>query len=190
MASTLINVPAKARRGEVITLKTLISHVMESGFRRSQLGVAIPRDIITSFVCTYNGEEIFKAALYQAIAANPFVTFTTIATESGTIAFVAGRQRIFSDRVGQHHRRMSASLKRTQWLAPAAVLLGLAAAAVISVRAEISLSERRSGYADLATGSKLMGRRHHQSRHAWVLDRGSVLERQDRHEPRLRRLPQ
>jgi sulfur-oxidizing protein SoxZ len=87
MASVLINVPAKAKRGEIIAIKTLISHDMESGFRRTQLGVAIPRNIITSFTCTYNGEEIFQATLYPAIAANPFITFNTVATESGTIAF-------------------------------------------------------------------------------------------------------
>jgi len=87
MASALINVPAKVKRGEVITIKTLMSHVMESGFRRSQLGVVIPRDIITSLACTYNGQEIFRATLYPAIAANPFITFSTIATESGQIVF-------------------------------------------------------------------------------------------------------
>ena len=87
MARALINVPAKAKRGEVIAIKTLISHVMESGFRHNSLGVHVPRDIITGFVCTYNGEEIFRAALYPAIAANPFLTFYTVATESGTIAF-------------------------------------------------------------------------------------------------------
>ena len=36
MASALINVPARARRGEIIEIKTLISHVMETGFRRTQ----------------------------------------------------------------------------------------------------------------------------------------------------------
>jgi len=87
MASVLINVPAKAKRGEIITIKTLMSHEMESGFRRTQLGAAIPRNIITSFACTYNGEEIFQATLYPAIAANPFITFNTVAIESGTIAF-------------------------------------------------------------------------------------------------------
>jgi sulfur-oxidizing protein SoxZ len=87
MARTLINVPPKAKRGEIITIKTLISHVMETGFRHSNIGLLIPRDIITDFVCTYNGEEIFRATLYSAIAANPFITFHTIATESGTIAF-------------------------------------------------------------------------------------------------------
>ena len=86
-ARALINVPAKAKRGEIITIKTLISHGMETGFRYNRTGVRIPRDIIDTFVCTYNGEEIFRAALYPAIAANPFITFHTVATESGTIAF-------------------------------------------------------------------------------------------------------
>jgi sulfur-oxidizing protein SoxZ len=87
MASALINVPAKAKRGEIIAIKTLISHPMESGFRHSNTGVRIPRDIITAFVATYNGEEIFRADLYPGIAANPFITFHTVATESGTIEF-------------------------------------------------------------------------------------------------------
>jgi sulfur-oxidizing protein SoxZ len=87
MARALINVPAKAKRGEVIEIKTLISHIMETGFRRDNVGKPIPRNIITQFTCTYNGEEIFRADLYPAIAANPFITFSTVATESGTIAF-------------------------------------------------------------------------------------------------------
>jgi sulfur-oxidizing protein SoxZ len=60
---------------------------METGFRRTQLGAVIPRDIIRRFVCTYNGAEIFRADLHPAIAANPFLVFTTVATESGTLAF-------------------------------------------------------------------------------------------------------
>lgn len=86
MARALVNIPTKAKRGEVITIRTLIQHPMETGFRYSTTGSHIPRDIITSFVATYNGEEIFSAELFPAIAANPFITFTTIATESGTIA--------------------------------------------------------------------------------------------------------
>jgi len=87
VASALINVPARAGRGEIIEVKTLISHPMETGFRRSQLGALIPRDIIRLFVCTYNGTEVFRAELHPAIAANPFIVFSTVATESGTIAF-------------------------------------------------------------------------------------------------------
>ena len=86
-ARALINVPRKAKRGDVIEIKTLISHVMETGFRHGTTGELIPRDIITSLSCKYNGEEIFSTQLYSAIAANPFVTFHTVATESGTLAF-------------------------------------------------------------------------------------------------------
>ncbi len=87
MARALINVPAKAKRGEVIAIKALVSHVMESGFRHTNLGVVIPRDIIDTFVCSYNGEEIFRASFAPAIAANPFIAFHTVATESGKIEF-------------------------------------------------------------------------------------------------------
>ena len=87
MARALINVPARAKRGEVIAVKTLISHIMETGFRHSTTGQLIPRDIITTLAVTYNGAEIFRAELSPAIAANPFLTFHTVATESGTIAF-------------------------------------------------------------------------------------------------------
>ncbi len=87
MARVLINVPPKAKRGEVIAIRTLISHAMESGFRHTTMGVTIPRDIIDTFVCSYNGEEIFRAVLHPAISANPFITFHTVATESGTLSF-------------------------------------------------------------------------------------------------------
>jgi sulfur-oxidizing protein SoxZ len=87
MVNAIVTVPAQAKRGEVIEIKALVRHPMETGFRRTQLGELIPRDIITSFVCTYNGAEIFRAELHPAIAANPYMTFTTVATESGMIAF-------------------------------------------------------------------------------------------------------
>ena len=87
MSRALINVPKKAKRGQVIEIKTLISHTMETGYRHGTNGRDIPRDIITSFSCKYNGEEIFATQLFPAIAANPFITFHTVATESGTLAF-------------------------------------------------------------------------------------------------------
>ena len=87
MARTLVNVPPKAKRGQIIEIKTLISHIMETGFRHTEAGAPIPRDIITDFRCTYTGAEIFRADLHQAISANPFITFFTTATESGTLEF-------------------------------------------------------------------------------------------------------
>ena len=81
----LVNVPKRAQRGDVIEIKTLVSHIMETGFRRDNVGRAVPRDIIGSLTCTYNGAEVFRADLFPAISANPFLTFTTVATESGEI---------------------------------------------------------------------------------------------------------
>jgi sulfur-oxidizing protein SoxZ len=86
-ARMLVNVPPKAARGEIIQVKTLVSHVMEPGFRASHNGRLLPRDIITLMTCIYNGEEIFRADFSPAVAANPFVTFYTTATESGTLDF-------------------------------------------------------------------------------------------------------
>jgi sulfur-oxidizing protein SoxZ len=83
----LINVPATPKRGEVIEIKTLIRHHMETGFRGDASGAIVPRDIIHTFACTYNGTEIFRAELFPAIAANPYLSFFTVATESGTLAF-------------------------------------------------------------------------------------------------------
>ena len=85
MARALINVPKQAKRGDVIEVKTLVSHPMETGYRRDSMGKAIPRDIINRFVCTYNGVEVFRADLFPAIAANPFLSFHTVATESGEL---------------------------------------------------------------------------------------------------------
>ena len=87
MTQALINVPKTARRGEVIQIKALISHPMETGYRHTYNGQIVPRDIIHTFVCTYNGEEVFRAELSPAIAANPFFSFFTVATESGTFNF-------------------------------------------------------------------------------------------------------
>ena len=96
MATVLINAPATARRGEIIQIKTLISHVMEPGYRRDSLGAVVPRDILRLFVCSYNGEEVFRAEIYPAIAANPYFAFNTIATESGTLAFTWSGDNGFS----------------------------------------------------------------------------------------------
>jgi sulfur-oxidizing protein SoxZ len=87
MARVVVNVPGQAKRGEVLEIRTLAAHAMETGFRRTQLGELIPRDIIRLLVCTYNGVEVFRAELHPAIAANPLIAFTTVATESGTLEF-------------------------------------------------------------------------------------------------------
>ena len=87
MPAALINVPKKAKRGDVVEIKALMSHIMETGYRRTAAGDLVPRDIITSFTCRYNGAEIFRADFFPAIAANPFISFFTVAKESGKLEF-------------------------------------------------------------------------------------------------------
>jgi sulfur-oxidizing protein SoxZ len=87
MARVLLNLPRSAAKGAVIEIRTLIMHPMESGFRPGTNGTILPRDIITRFTCDYDGEVVFQAELSSAIAANPFISFTTVATESGTLSF-------------------------------------------------------------------------------------------------------
>ena len=87
MARVVVNAPESAKKGEVIEIRTLAGHPMETGFRHTQTGQLIPRDIILRFSCSYNGVEVFAADLHPAIAANPLIVFTTVATESGTLEF-------------------------------------------------------------------------------------------------------
>ena len=87
MARALINVPAKAKKGEIVEIKTMMQHPMETGFRPGPDGRLYPRDIIKRFVCTYDGETVFSADLFPAISANPYLSFTMVATVSGVVTF-------------------------------------------------------------------------------------------------------
>src|SRR6478735_12805119 len=87
MARTLIQAPATATRGQPIALRVLIAHPMETGYRPGADGRVLPRDILRKFACRYNGETVFTAEFYPAIAANPYLAFYTVATESGTLEF-------------------------------------------------------------------------------------------------------
>ncbi|MBA3597092.1 MAG: thiosulfate oxidation carrier complex protein SoxZ [Methylibium sp.] len=87
MARTLITVPKAAKRGEIIEIRTLIAHPMETGHRSDSEGRRLPRDILRRFVCHYGDEVVFEAELFPAISANPYLVFTTVAVESGTLRF-------------------------------------------------------------------------------------------------------
>ena len=82
-----IRLPSQIRPGEVIEVKTLVTHEMESGQRRDPTGALVPRKILNKMTCSYNGRPVFEAALEPAIAANPYVAFFLKATESGTLDF-------------------------------------------------------------------------------------------------------
>jgi len=87
MARTLLGVPKSAARGAVIEIRTLIAHPMETGFRVGADGRRVPRDILRRFTCRYNGEIVFRGELFPAVAANPYLAFHVLATESGTLEF-------------------------------------------------------------------------------------------------------
>ena len=82
-----VKVPKTAAVGEVITVKTLISHKMETGTRKDADGNTIPRNIINRFVCRFNGTEVFSADLEPAVSANPYFEFSFRVPESGTLDF-------------------------------------------------------------------------------------------------------
>ena len=88
MARALINMPKTARRGEIIEIRALIGHPMETGYRPGADGAVLKRDIIRRFSVRYNGEPVFAAELHPAISANPYIAFHTVATDTGTLEFL------------------------------------------------------------------------------------------------------
>lgn len=91
MARALITMPRTAKRGEVIEIRTLVAHAMETGYRPGDDGRVRPRDIIRRFSCHYDDggsdELVFSAELFPAVAANPLIAFCTVATASGSLRF-------------------------------------------------------------------------------------------------------
>ena len=82
-----VKVPKSASAGDVITIKTLISHKMESGQRKDKEGKVIPRKIINKFTCEFNGKPVFQCDVSPAISANPFFEFNAKVSESGAFKF-------------------------------------------------------------------------------------------------------
>ena len=85
MPTTRIVAPAKAKKGEVIEIKTLINHPQETGFRRDQAGATIGVNVVDKLVCRIGGREVFSAELGTGIAANPYLVFTAVAEASGNV---------------------------------------------------------------------------------------------------------
>ena len=82
-----VRVPKTASKDEVITIKTLISHQMESGQRKDKDGKVIPRSIINRFTCDFNGQNVIDVAMEPAISTNPYFEFDAKVEESGEFTF-------------------------------------------------------------------------------------------------------
>ena len=82
-----IRVPKVAKKGEAVEIRALLEHLNESGWRRDDEGKIYPRNIVTSFVCTYGGAEVIRADLHRSISRNPYFSFWLRAEESGELVF-------------------------------------------------------------------------------------------------------
>ena len=81
-----LKVPKSAKKGEIITIKTMAEHVMEPGVRRDpETGVIYPKKIIDTVICRFNGMQIFKSQWYSGVSANPFMSFKMKAITSGLV---------------------------------------------------------------------------------------------------------
>jgi sulfur-oxidizing protein SoxZ len=82
-----VKAPRSAAAGEVVVLKTLISHPMESGQRKDSSGNTIPRSIINRFTCEYNGDMVIDVTLEPAISTNPYFEFEATIPDAGDFVF-------------------------------------------------------------------------------------------------------
>jgi len=87
MSKPRIKIPKKITAGDVFTIKTLVSHKMESGQRKDKDGNVIPRKIINKFSCEFNGASVFSCDMDPAVAANPYFEFKAKVEEAGTFKF-------------------------------------------------------------------------------------------------------
>ena len=71
-AKPRIKIPKSAAAGDIITIKTLLSHPMESGQRKDKDGEVIPRMIVNKFSCEFNGKPVFSCDIDAAVSANPY----------------------------------------------------------------------------------------------------------------------
>jgi sulfur-oxidizing protein SoxZ len=75
----------QAKKGDLVEVKALVSHVMETGLRRDASGSTIARKILNKFSCTVNGKEVFSVDFEPAISANPYIQFKFRAEQSGPV---------------------------------------------------------------------------------------------------------
>ncbi|NRB17051.1 MAG: thiosulfate oxidation carrier complex protein SoxZ [Rhodobacteraceae bacterium] len=82
-----VKVPKKAAAGDVVTIKTLISHKMESGQRKGDDGALIPRSIINRFTADFNGQNVIDVTIEPAVSTNPYFQFEALVPEAGEFKF-------------------------------------------------------------------------------------------------------
>jgi sulfur-oxidizing protein SoxZ len=87
LGAARVRMPARARTGDVVEVRALVEHPMESGYRLDNVGKPIPRHIVERFTVSYDGREVFSARLHPAVSTNPYFAFYLRATRSGEVVF-------------------------------------------------------------------------------------------------------
>lgn len=80
-----IKIPSQIHAGAIIEIRTLATHVMETGNRKDGAGNIIPRDIVHSFTARFDDDEVFSADLNSGISPNPYIAFFMKVPKSGTL---------------------------------------------------------------------------------------------------------
>lgn len=83
-----IRVPKAVKSGEVFEVKSIITHLMETGLRKNKdTGATIARDIIHTMRVEYGGREVLRTKWHTAVSANPYTSFYVVADQSGPMKF-------------------------------------------------------------------------------------------------------
>ena len=84
----VITLPATVKAGEAFEVRAMVAHAMETGYRSSDAGVRLPRDLVRRFECRLDDELVFAADLFAAVSANPYLAFWLRAQRAGELSFV------------------------------------------------------------------------------------------------------
>ena len=84
MAKSTIKLRTK-KKGDLIQVKSLITHPMHTGLRRTKKGDKIPAHYITEIMVEANGEAVMTANWTGSVSKNPFISFSYAGEKGDTV---------------------------------------------------------------------------------------------------------
>ena len=81
-----IRLPDRIAKGDVITVNSIVSHPMDTGFFRTREGDPIPAYFINEVVITYGGDEVARFEWTSGVSRDPVVSFTLRADREAPLA--------------------------------------------------------------------------------------------------------
>lgn len=75
MVAARLILPLRVAAGDVVMVRLLIQHAMETGYRQDMNGRVIPRNVLRWVRCELGGAEVFSAEPSSGISANPLFEF-------------------------------------------------------------------------------------------------------------------